>query len=125
MRPRKAPHMGNGTHLNITKSGRKKIPYPRISAGPCRFVYVHRLVAEALLRRRLTPNETVDHKDQNSLNPDPSNLLVISWSDHGKLTRHRENGRQLSLKGMERGVDYEIILDGGEVMEREPGCESE
>jgi len=122
MRPKKAKRSttGNGTHLNVTKSGRKAIPYPRISAGPCRNIYVHRLVAEALLRRRLKPNETVDHKDTNSLNPDPTNLQVVSWADHAKITNHRK-ARQLVM--FERGVDYEVVMDGGEVMEREPGSE--
>jgi hypothetical protein len=119
---RKSSTTGNGTHLNVTKSGRKDIAYPRISAGPCRNVYVHRLVAEALLRRRLRSNETVDHKDTNSLNPDPANLQVVSWADHAKITNHR-NRRQLSM--FERGVDYQVVLDGSDLMERESGDDLE
>ena len=123
MRPRKSSSSftRKGTHLNITKSGKKSILYLRISAGPCRNVYVHRLVAEALLRRRLRPNEPVDHKNRNSLDPDPTNLQVVSWADHAKITNHRTK-RQLDL--FKRGVDYEIVLDGAAVMEREAGDDS-
>ena len=105
-----------GVSHNTTKQKNgKKIKYLRIHSGPLRDVYVHRLVAEALLRRRLKDNETVDHEDQNSLNPDPPNIQVLSWKDHGKLTRWREGRRkQKKLEGVE-GVDFEIIFRGRDV----------
>jgi hypothetical protein len=88
-----------------------KIPYLRISAGPQRDRYVHRMIAEALLRRPLTADETVDHQNQNSLDCDPRNLQVLSWSDHGKVTREREK------KGHTEGIDYVVILDGKKVFQ--------
>lgn len=51
--------------------------YPRISAGPLRNVYVHTLVAEAKIGRKLTADEVVDHIDGNKLNCAPENLRVI------------------------------------------------
>jgi hypothetical protein len=120
MRPKRiTKRKTNGTHLHVNSGGGH---YPRISAGPCRGKYVHRIVAEALLRRRLKPNETVDHKNQNTLDPDPTNLQVVSWADHAKITARRRD-RRLDLAGFERGVDYNVVLDGGEVMEMEPGSE--
>lgn len=106
--------MRNGTHVNLTgltKAKKKKPAYLRISAGPQRNEYVHRLVAMALLRRPLQPHETVDHIDQNPLNCAPENLQVLSWSEHGKVTRSRSNGKRAGLEG----TDYEVILRGKDV----------
>lgn len=94
------------------------VNYPRIHAGPLRGKYVHRVIAEALLRRRLRPEETVDHKDQNMLNFDPTNLQILSWKDHGRLTRYREK-RQMHLEGIP-GIDFVIILDGEELFKCQP-----
>lgn len=103
--------MTNGVYLNVTKlKGGKKLPYLRVCAGPQRDEYVHRLIAEALMRRPLKPHETVDHKDQNSLNCHPCNIQVLSWSDHGKLSNARRKD------GVEY-VDYEIIFDGEKVFQ--------
>jgi hypothetical protein len=108
-----------GVHKNVTKgvtkAGRRYfIPYLRVSAGPQRNEYVHRMIAEALLRRPLKPNETVDHKDSESLNCDPANIQVLSWSDHGKVTRARDRKKE----GLE-GINYEVILDGAKVFRKE------
>lgn len=53
----------------------------------------HRLVAEQLLGRKLLPGEVVHHIDGNKLNNDPSNLKVLSQSQH-----MREHG--LGIPGM-------------------------
>src|SRR5712675_3490308 len=113
------PVPGYGTHVNTTtwktrKRKKRKLDYLRISAGKQRGIYVHRLVAEALLRRRLRPNETVDHSNQDSTDCDPSNILVLSWSDHTILTNKR---RYHSNDGV-AGVDYQVILDGSKLFER-------
>lgn len=46
---------------------------------------LHRVVAMRTLGRRLTGEEVVHHKDENKLNNDPSNLEVMSASEHGRL----------------------------------------
>jgi hypothetical protein len=57
------------------------------------YVYEHILVAEEKLRRPLAPGEVVHHLDHNSLNNDPSNLVVVaSHSEHIRLY-HRPTRR--------------------------------
>ena len=76
------PPLKNGTHVNYTNrgvKGGKRTPYLRISAGPLRGQYVHVLVAEAMLGRKLDPEtEEVDHVDGNGLNPVWSNLEIVT-----------------------------------------------
>ncbi len=50
------------------------------------WVAEHRLVVEARLGRYLLSDEQVDHIDQDKSNNDPSNLQVLTPSDHGKKT---------------------------------------
>lgn len=85
------PKFKFGTHLNNTKKkGKKKLKYLRISAGPLRGLYVHRLIAAVKYGRELGPHETVDHQDGNTLNDHPDNLSEpISWSEHGRRTQER------------------------------------
>jgi len=47
----------------------------------------HRLVAEAMIGRRLSPSEVVHHIDGNRHNNDPKNLQVITQSEHIALHR--------------------------------------
>ena len=61
--------------------------YLRISAGKHRGVRVATLVAEAMLGRKLKPDEDVHHKDEDKLNPEWSNLEVLSHKEHGAVTR--------------------------------------
>lgn len=48
---------------------------------------VHRIVMEIKIGRDLLKNEDVHHIDGNKINNDPSNLMVISRSDHARLHR--------------------------------------
>ena len=45
----------------------------------------HRKLAETLLDRKLGYNEVVHHLNGKSKDNDPSNLIILSRSDHGKL----------------------------------------
>lgn len=65
----------------ITRKTTKK--YPRITAGPLRHQYLHRVVAAAMLGRDLNRDEEVDHKDRNKLNFHFSNLVIRGSADHG------------------------------------------
>ena len=57
--------------------------YPRVTAGPLRDKWVHRIVAEALLGRDLRRDEEVHHKDGNKQNFKWNNLMVLGSQDHG------------------------------------------
>jgi hypothetical protein len=69
--------MKGGTTCKTTKR------YPRVTAGPLRHKYVHRIVAAALIGRELTKDEQVHHKDGNRLNFNWDNLMVLGQKDHG------------------------------------------
>ena len=48
----------------------------------------HVVVAERILGRKLRPDEVVHHIDRNKRNNDPSNLVVLTREEHGRL--HQE-----------------------------------
>lgn len=89
----------NGVYKKPNNRGEK---YLRISAGPLRGEYVHRLIAMAMLGRELRPGEEVDHKDTDSLNPHPKNIRVFTAVGHGRVTA---NAQQVP-------EDVQVILDG-------------
>lgn len=103
-----------GVHKNTTKPrrrGSKKLPYLRISAGPLRGEYVHRLIMAAKIGRPLTDDETVDHEDGDTLNDHPDNLKgPISWEEHGRITRARE--KQLTRAHNNNKVETIPFLKG-------------
>jgi hypothetical protein len=53
----------------------------------------HRVVAEKMLGRPLRSDEIVHHIDGNKRNNDPSNLRVMTQSEHIKLHLHEGGGR--------------------------------
>ena len=68
------------------------------------FVFEHRLIAEQYLltddtsveidgKKYLRPDLDVHHKDQNKLNNDPSNLIILTKSEHRAL-HYRLNPRE-------------------------------
>lgn len=69
--------MKAGTTCKTTKK------YPRVTAGPLRHKYIHRIVAAALIGRELTRDEEVHHKDSDRRNFNWDNLLVLGEKDHG------------------------------------------
>lgn len=66
----------SGTTHKTTKG------YLRVTAGPCRHMYVHRIVAAAMLGRELKKDEEVHHRE-NKLDPRHTNLMVLGSVDHG------------------------------------------
>lgn len=60
--------------------------YPRMSCGPQRNKFVHTLVAEAMMGRKLKRDEHVHHKDGDVKNPHWTNLLVIDERTHGAVS---------------------------------------
>lgn len=50
---------------------------------------VHRLIMEQILERPLSPDEVVHHKDGNKLNNHPSNLELMTRSEH--INHHRSD----------------------------------
>ncbi len=77
--------------VSINRSKRRP-PYLRISAGPLRGVYVHTLVVEAKLGRKLFKNETVEHLNGNGLDSSPDNLIVVSLAENVKRMHLRRGG---------------------------------
>lgn len=57
--------------------------YPRVSAGPHRNKYVHRMIAAAMLGRELSKDEEVHHKNGDKLDFAFQNLFVLGTADHG------------------------------------------
>jgi hypothetical protein len=60
--------------------------YPRMSCGPQNDKFVHVLVAEAMLGRKLKKGEHIHHKDGDVKNPGWTNLLVIVHRTHGAVS---------------------------------------
>lgn len=73
-----------GTHVN---GDRRNGFYIRISAGPLRGKYVHRLVLEAKLGRPLRDDEQAHHINGNTLDNSPENLQAVPRVKHGPHKR--------------------------------------
>lgn len=71
--------------------------YLRISAGPQRGMYLHRLVLEAKLGRMILPGHTAHHVDWNKQNNLPGPLVELTRSDHAKLENAHRSGTKLAL----------------------------
>jgi hypothetical protein len=100
-----------GVHINTTqkKKGQRKLKYLRISAGPLRGQYVHRLIVAAKIGRPLTEDETVDHEDGNTLNDDPANLSEpISWAEHGRRTQARLKCKKQEAERLKKELKEEV-----------------
>lgn len=59
-------------------------------------VHTHRIIAERILGRKLTPGEVVHHIDGNKRNNNPNNLQVFSsQADHARWHKEHEGGDAL------------------------------
>jgi hypothetical protein len=107
------PKFTNGTMTHFPKGRKRKDgaertqKYLRISAGPQRKRYVHDLVMEAKLGRKLEGDETVEHLDGNGLNVDPGNLIVVTRKVNSQL-RHQ---RKLREQRLEREASGQASLE--------------
>jgi hypothetical protein len=96
----------NKTYLNRPNDSKSSKPYCRVYAGPQRDEYIHRMIMSALVRRELLKEETVHHRNLNTLDNHPCNLVLIWTRDHPQVTS--QNG---SLEGIE------ILADGADIWE--------
>lgn len=71
-----------------TKSG-----YVKLYLSNGKVVEEHRYVMANLLRRELGPDEAVHHKDENKQNNDPSNLEILTRSEHA--SHHAKKGETM------------------------------
>lgn len=58
-----------------------------------RDVYIHRLLVEMKLGRKLHTHEQVHHKDHNSLNNSMSNLEIVFAETHGRQSAYERYGK--------------------------------
>lgn len=69
--------------------------YRYVKVGTRHYEPEHRLVMERLLGRKLKPSEQVHHIDENPLNNSPSNLQVVTRSEHLKIhAKDRQRGKR-------------------------------
>ena len=88
-----SPVAATGPATNLTKEiNRPKLKQDNELKSRYRGVRVagkrmdeHRYVASCILGRPLQPGEVVHHKDGNKLNNDPSNLEIMSATEHKRL----------------------------------------
>jgi hypothetical protein len=57
--------------------------YIRLTAGPLRHQYEHRVVAAKKIGRPLTKNEDTHHRNRIKHDNDPSNIQVLGHREHG------------------------------------------
>ena len=93
--------------------------YLSITSGPHRGKRVHTLVAEAMLGRKLRPDEEVHHKDGDKRNPDWRNLEVLGKSDHGAVSARqawyfRQNDIQLKKEWDEFFAEANTSVEAAE-----------
>ena len=84
---------GGYSKENLEKIYKTKISFDR-KTGYYRFKnsnqYIHRVIVEQMIGRKLEPNEVVHHIIGNKLDNDPSNLLVLDYEEHFEFHRNNE-----------------------------------
>jgi hypothetical protein len=85
------PRWNGGTRINSHGYRQRWVGVAHPMADAQGYVFEHRLVAAEKLGRWLTDDEIVHHEDEDKLNNDPSNLIVMSQSEHYKEHNRRFN----------------------------------
>ena len=88
--------LGGKVTGEIMKSRAQGKAYTKISGR-----HKHRVIAEQMLGRKLYKGEVVHHKDRNKLNNDPSNLEIMTQSEHARLhmkemRKNRKNKKEVA-----------------------------
>lgn len=94
-------HMNRIMNPNrMTPETRRKLRESKLNTGDGKSYsktygrHTHRIVAEKILGRPLKEGEIVHHIDGNKRNNDPSNLMVMTQSEHCKLHFSKKEGDQ-------------------------------
>lgn len=103
------PKFSGGVSLNVKNKGEK--PYLRVKSGVQRDRYIHVMILEACIGRRLAPGEQVEHVDGDTLN----NTYLPRYSE-----RHFGN-----LMLMKDAAEHDRLTRARLAREREPGEEGE
>ncbi|MBZ6385097.1 HNH endonuclease [Pantoea piersonii] len=64
----------------------------------------HVVIMEAIIGRRITRNEHVHHKDRNKLNNHPSNLQLLTISEHAALHRREDAAAGITRRRNKNGT---------------------
>lgn len=97
-----SPVFKNGVYVNRPNGKSSRKAYLRVCAGPQRGRYVHDLILEAKIGRKLLPGETAEHKDGNGLNCDPDNIIGPVFRDENtRLMQKRRKRQSKQLKVMD------------------------
>ena len=79
----------------------------RYADGSTRTVYEHREIVEAAIGRDLGPDEVVHHRDGTRDNNDPSNLEVLTKSEHARHHALRGGPELVSLTCIACGSEFQ------------------
>lgn len=90
------------------EDGHTQTYVPGENGKPGKYVYTHDLIMEKKLGRKLRPHEVVHHLDGNPSNNAPSNLRVMTQTEHNiEDASHHKGGRTKGSKnGVRRSVNY-------------------
>jgi hypothetical protein len=105
---------GKPRKVNVGVNGYQRIVNIGGRNGPTE--YIHRMLAEQALGRKLQGSELVHHVDCNKANNDPSNLVICPDSEYHQLLHRRQ--RAIDATGDPKSVKCEYCCGYGAEKER-------